>query len=497
MRQKYLKDLVKTLDVVKWWGDLDVEITGIASDSRKVAAGFCFVAIRGFKEDGHRYTGDALDKGAVAVLTEAAPTDRELHLATAWIQIKNDRLALSKISAAFYDNPSELLNVIGVTGTNGKTTVATLVGAILEKNAKTAVIGTLGMKGGAAGELSVDTSLTTPESSEILGYMASAVEQGYEHVVMEVSSVALKLYRVEDVLFDQAIFTSFSGDHLDFHRTMEEYFSAKLALFKKLSPENWAIVNIDDPVAFKIIEVLECKYLTYGFAAEADVRPIKSKLTVKGIQATILTPKGRLEIKSSLVGRVNLQNILAAVSSAVIADVPLPIIQDAIREFPAVKGRLDFAYRGDFSVLIDYAHTDNALESLLKSLKEITAGNVILVFGAGGSRDKTKRPRMGKVASELADFVIVTSDNPRMEDPDAIIRDIVGGFTPGFHRFHIEVDRETAIMNAISRAEAGDIVAIAGKGHENYQIFADRTIDFDDFEVVTRCLEMKTEQGKE
>ena len=492
MRRKQLKGLLLTLDVVKWWGDLDVEISGIASDSRRVEEGFCFVAIRGFKEDGSRYTNDAFDRGAVAVLTESTPTDVELQRAAAWIQIKNDRLGLSKIAAAFYGNPSENLNVIGVTGTNGKTTVSTMVGAILEKSARSAVIGTLGMKGGTKGQFSVGTSLTTPESSDILGYMADALENGYEHVVMEVSSVALKLYRVEDVQFDQAIFTSFSGDHLDFHQTMEEYFAAKLALFKKMSPENWAIINIDDPVAFKIIEVLECKYLTYGFADEADVRPIKHKLSVKGIQATVLTPKGRVEIKSPLVGRVNLQNILAAICSAVIANVPLPAIQEALRDFQAVKGRLDFVHKGDFSVLIDYAHTDNALESLLKSLKEITPGNVILVFGAGGSRDKTKRPRMGKVASELADFVMVTSDNPRKEDPEAIVQDIVKGFVPGFDRYVVEVDRESAIRAAIDRADKGDLIAIAGKGHESYQIFADRTIDFDDFEVVKRYLREKS-----
>ena len=492
MRQKHLKDLVFALDIVKWWGSLDIEITGIVSDSRNVEAGFCFVAVRGFKEDGYRYTQDALERGAVAVLTESTPTERELQQAAAWIQVKNDRLALSKISAAFYDHPSRDLNVIGVTGTNGKTTVSSMVGAILGKHARTAVIGTLGMKGAGNGELSYATSLTTPESSDILRYMATVSELGYGNVVMEVSSAALKLFRVEDILFDQAIFTSFSGDHLDFHRTMEEYFAAKLSLFQKLSPENWAIINIDDPVAFKIIEGLECKYLTYGFANEADVRPVKYKLSVKGIHASVLTPKGRLEIKSPLVGRVNLQNILAAISSAMIANVPMPVIQEAIREFQAVKGRLDFVYRGDFSVLIDYAHTDNALESLLNSLKEIAAGNVILVFGAGGSRDKTKRPRMGKVASDIADFVVVTSDKPRMEDPDAIIRDIVEGFAPGFNNYLIEADRESAIKEAISRAGQGDIVAIAGKGHENYQIFADRTIDFDDFEVVKRYLPDKT-----
>ncbi len=489
MRAKHLKDLAFTLDVVKWWGNLDVEITGIVSDSRNVKAGFCFVAIRGFKEDGYRYIRDALKRGAAAILTESAPSELELETAVAWVQVKNDRLALSKISAAFYDYPSERLNVIGVTGTNGKTTVSALVGAILEKEAKTAVIGTLGMKGALNDEMARKTSLTTPESTDILGYMADAIDLGYENVVMEVSSVAMTLFRVEDIRFDQAIFTSFSGDHLDFHQTMEEYFSAKLALFQKLLSEDWAVINIDDPAAFRIIENLECKYLTYGFANEADVRPIKYKLSVKGIQATILTPKGKLEIRSSLVGRVNLQNILAAISSSVIANVPLTAIQDAIREFQAVKGRLDFVFKGAFSVLIDYAHTDNAIESLLKSLKEIVSAKVILVFGAGGSRDKTKRPRMGRVASELADFVIVTSDNPRLEDPDAIIRDIIAGFTPGFDRYIIDADRESAIKRAIDLAEIGDLVAIAGKGHENYQIFSDRTIEFDDFEVVKRYLQ--------
>jgi UDP-N-acetylmuramoyl-L-alanyl-D-glutamate--2,6-diaminopimelate ligase len=306
---------------------------------------------------------------------------------------------------------------------------------------------------------------------------------------MEVSSVALKLHRVRDIRFSQGIFTGFSGDHLDFHGTMEDYFQSKLMLFENLGMDDWAVVNVDDPNAAKVLEQLDCKYLTYGFSEDADVRPKKYKFTLGGIQASIKTPKGVIDIKSTLLGRVNLSNIMAAVTSAVIKGISFDTIAEAAADFKPAKGRMDIIYRKRFAVMIDYAHTDNALESMLISMKEIVPERIILVFGAGGSRDKTKRPRMGEVASKHADVVVLTSDNPRQEDPDTIINDVAGGFENGFKDYLVEADREKAIEEAIRMADSGDLVVIAGKGHEDYQVFKDRTIHFDDYEVAQKILD--------
>ena len=305
---------------------------------------------------------------------------------------------------------------------------------------------------------------------------------------MEVSSVSLTLHRVHDIHFAQGIFTTFSGDHLDFHHTMDDYFDAKMALFRELGVDDWAIINVDDAVAPSILEQLDCKYLTYGFSEDADVRPLKYKFTLEGIHASIKTPKDSIDIKCSLVGRVNLSNILAAICSAVIKGISFEKIKAGLASFKPVKGRLDLVYNREFSVMVDYAHTDNALESMLKSLREVVANRIILVFGAGGSRDKTKRPRMGKAAADFADFLVVTSDNPRAENPMDIVNDIKTGFAPDFSRYIVEIDRQEAIKKAINMAGKGDLVVIAGKGHEDYQIFKDKTIHFDDYEVAAEMI---------
>lgn len=486
MRTKTLKELLSNVDVIAAAGPLEKEITGVTNDSRKVGKGNCFVALKGYNEDGLKYVRDAVEKGAVSIV--ARQKAQKDHPGVTWVQVKNDRAAFSKIAARFYDNISDRFYAVGITGTNAKTTITELVGAILERESGTARIGTLGMRYGRTHQ---PTGLTTPESVDIFKFLSDVSGQGAKNLVMEVSSVALRLYRVEDIKFSQAIFSTFSGDHLDFHKTMEEYLASKMLLFRKLRENDWAVINIDDPSAFKIVRELNCKYLTYGFSEDADVRPLTYKFSISrtaGIEALLKTPRGELALKSPLLGRLNLLNIMAAVTSAVIKGVSFQDIAAAVAAFKPVKGRLDFAYTGDFSVLIDYAHTDNALEALLKSLREIVTGQLIVVFGAGGNRDKTKRPRMGKAASENADFVVVTSDNPRQEDPGAIINDILEGFEPGFENYITEPDRETAIGKALHMAGKGDMVVVAGKGHENYQIFKDRTIHFDDYEVVEKLV---------
>jgi UDP-N-acetylmuramoyl-L-alanyl-D-glutamate--2,6-diaminopimelate ligase len=485
----YLDELLKGVDIISDSGDLHRQVSGIHPDSRKIKSNHCFVAIKGYKENGMRYVGDAVAHGANSVVFETDEEDTlpELPLTIRWVHVASARRALSKMAANFYGyrRIAGSLYAVGITGTNGKTTVMSLIRDIFNLETKTASIGTLGMY--FEGKLE-KTTLTTPEAMDIFEFLSRVHEQGCRSLVMEASSAALKLHRLEDIHFSQGIFTNFSGDHLDFHQTMENYLEAKLILFKKLTMEDWAVINIDDPCSDRIFEHLNSKYLTYGFSQAADIRPQKYKFSLEGIQATLATPKGNLSIKSALLGRVNLANIMAAAASAIIKGIPLETISRAIREFGPVKGRIDIVYNKEFSVLVDYAHTDKALEGLLQSLQEIAPNKIILVFGAGGSRDKTKRPRMGNAASRYAHSVIVTSDNPRKEEPADIVKDIIRGFAPGFKQYEVELDREKAIARALHMAGPGDLVVIAGKGHENYQIFKDKTIHFDDYEVVHQVL---------
>jgi len=478
---KYLDDLLGKQESLAWRGDLHVPVSGIEFDSRKIKKNNCYVSIKGFVKDGIAYAADAIRNGAGAVVSIHPPPKN--HLQVTWVQVKNDRRVLSQMASRFLDNPAQKLQVIGVTGTNGKTTTVGLIQALLNCTAKTAAIGTLSMNYPGYEK---KTTLTTPEAPELFNFMAEAVKAGCRNLVMEVSSAALSLHRVEDIGFAQAVFTSFSGDHLDFHQTMENYFEAKLSLFKKLGTEHWAIINVDDPMGESIIKELNCRYVTFGFSEKADIRPLKYHFSLDGTKAQLQTPRGKIEIQSRLLGRFNLLNIMAAVSSALVNDMALEKISAGVSEFVPVKGRVNIAHAGDFLVVVDYAHTDDALENLLKAFREISPGKLILVFGAGGGRDKTKRPRMGRVAATFADWVLVTSDNPRQEDPRNIIAEIVAGFGDDFRNFSTEIDREAAIEKALDMAAPGDVVLIAGKGHEDYQIFNNRTVHFDDFEVVNK-----------
>jgi UDP-N-acetylmuramoyl-L-alanyl-D-glutamate--2,6-diaminopimelate ligase len=484
---KYLDELIDPTDFISSSGDLHVPVTGVYLDSRKMKPGGCFVAIRGFRENGLMYLGDALASGTGSIIFETRPDDSlpEIPITLSWVLVKSARKVLSKMAARFYGNVSDSMYVAGVTGTNGKTTVTNLIHDIFNQQEPTAKIGTLGM---SFRDTFQKTSLTTPEAVDIFRFLSQINKEGCQNLVMETSSVGLKLRRVDDIHFSQAIFTNFSGDHLDIHMTMEDYFDSKLMLFKRLKRDDWAVINLDDPIASKILDEIDAKYLTYGFSEDADVHPEKYKFNLKGIQATIRTPKGPIAVQCPLIGRVNLLNILAAVTSAVIKGIPFDTIAAAIAAFKPVKGRLDTIYHNGFSVMIDYAHTDNALESMLKSMRELTPGRIILVFGAGGSRDNSKRPRMGEVASKHADFLVITSDNPRSEKPMDIINDIKKGLVSGFDYMHIEPDRKKAIQTAINMAQKGDLVIIAGKGHEDYQILMDKTVHFDDYEVARDVL---------
>lgn len=477
---KYLDELILPHDILAIRGNTHIAVAGVEFDSRKIEKDYCYVAIKGFVRDGVDFVAQAMANGASAVVSVHPPSNKFQHLI--WVQVKNDRRVLSQMASRFFNNPSQKLNVIGVTGTNGKTTTVGLIQTLLNSTVKTAAIGTLNMN--FPGGYNQKTKLTTPEAPELFAFMAEAVKAGCQNLVMEVSSAALSLLRVEDIGFAQAVFTQFSGDHLDFHQTMENYFEAKLSLFKKLGAEHWAIINNDDPMGERIIKELNCRYVTFGFSEQADIRPLKYHFSLDGIKALLQTPRGKMEIQSRLLGRFNLLNIMAAVSSALVNDMALEKISAGLSEFAPIKGRVNIAHAGDFLVVVDYAHTDDALENLLTAFREISQGKLILVFGAGGCRDKTKRPRMGRVAAKFADWVMVTSDNPRQDDPQTIISEIVAGFGEGFRNFSSEIDRKKAIEKALDMAAPGDVVLIAGKGHEDYQIFKDQTVHFDDFEVV-------------
>ncbi|MCP5046854.1 MAG: UDP-N-acetylmuramoyl-L-alanyl-D-glutamate--2,6-diaminopimelate ligase, partial [bacterium] len=487
---RYLDQLLEGIDILGSSGDLHIPVYGIQLDSRKIEPGHCFVAIRGHKENGLAYLGSAIARGAGAIVFESNPEETlpEIPLTHSWVLVKNARRVISKMAARFYGHVADPMYITGITGTNGKTTIASLIHDIYNRESATARIGTLGM---VCNGLENETGLTTPESIDIFRFLSQAGEKGCQNLVIEASSIALQLHRLDNIHFSQAIFTNFTGDHLDFHETMDNYFESKLLLFKRLGMDDWAVINADDPNAPKVLEQLESKYLTYGFSEDADVRPIKYKFSLTGIDAMLKTPKGNVPVKSRLVGRVNLSNIMAAVTSSVIKGLPLEEISGALRDFQPVKGRMDTVYQGDFSVMIDFAHTDKALEGMLESLRELVKERIILVFGAGGAKDKSKRPRMGKVASQLAHELVLTSDNPRSEEPMDIIDDVATGFVPGFETAVKEPDREKAIITAIHMAKKGDLVVIAGKGHEDYQIFKDKTIHFDDYEIVRTALDTK------
>jgi UDP-N-acetylmuramoyl-L-alanyl-D-glutamate--2,6-diaminopimelate ligase len=319
--------------------------------------------------------------------------------------------------------------------------------------------------------------------------MAEAEQEGCRNLVMEVSSASLSMFRVEDIEFSQGVFTSFSGDHLDFHQTMENYFEAKLSLFRRLAVNSWAIINVDDPSGPAIVRELNCKYISYGFSPTADVRPLKFDFSLSGIKAQLQTPRGKLEVESPLVGRFNLFNIMAAVASSLVSGVSPSHIFAGLKDFCQVKGRMEIVHSGDFHVIVDFAHTDDALANLLGTIRNLAGpGRIILVFGAGGDRDKSKRPRMGRVAAAGADYLFLTSDNPREEDPAAILEEIRAGIPAGFNAFEMEADRERAIGKAMRRACPGDFVVLAGKGHEEYQILKSGTIRFSDAEVVRKLL---------
>jgi len=472
-------------------GPLREPVTAIAYDSRQVVPGSLFVAIRGFRHDGHAFIPDALARGAVAIVSEnPCPPD----FPRAWLQVEDARRALAELARAFYGHPSRALTLIGVTGTNGKTTTTYLIDAVIRASGeRSARWGTIAY---TIGDEEVPVERTTPEAPEIQRFLRRAVDGGCRYAVLEVSSHALELRRVHGCEFAVAVFTNLTPEHLDFHGTMEAYFAAKRKLFDGTlgkAPEI-AVLNGEDPRAPDLAAVSRGRVLTYG-EASGDVVARRVTVSLEGMQLAVRTPYGDVELRSRLLGRPNVRNILAAVATGLALGFPLETIARGIAACPQVPGRFEIVSGREHPVLVivDYAHTEDALRNLLHTVRDLrralaTDGRLLTVFGCGGDRDRSKRAPMGEVAGMLSDVVIVTSDNPRSEDPEAILAEIEVGLARTSVPYMKIVDRGEAIRMAVAMAEPGDIVVIAGKGHETCQIFKDRVVPFDDREVARAAL---------
>jgi len=471
-------------------------VSSIAHDSRAVAPGTVFVAIRGRRNDGAGFAAQAISRGAVAVVSEdAAPAG----VTVPWLRTTDARLALAELSSIVSGRPSEALTVVGVTGTNGKTTTTYLLASVFDAaGMRCGRVGTVTVRTGAGRGDERDASHTTPEASELQRLLREMADHGCQACAMEVSSHALELQRVAYMRFAAAIFTNLTRDHLDFHGDMQHYFDAKRRLFEMLPAGAPAIVNVDDPRGVELSRS-QPRVLTYAIDRPADIRASSIHSSFDGLTFDVETPRGTIAITSPLVGRPNVYNILGAIGAAVGLDLPVDAIVRGIAALDRVPGRFQLVSGAadDVRAVVDYAHTDDALKNLLETARPLTRGRLITVFGCGGDRDRTKRPLMGAVAARLSDFVVLTSDNPRSEDPERIIEEIKLGLSPAAEPggpkrtatpFVVHLDRRVAIEQAIKLAKPGDLVLIAGKGHEQYQILGDRTLPFDDVEVARAAL---------
>jgi UDP-N-acetylmuramoyl-L-alanyl-D-glutamate--2,6-diaminopimelate ligase len=458
----------------------ELEIRQVACDSRKVKPRALFFALHGAKADGNTFIHDAVSRGA-AVIASEAPAPAYIPSSVAWIQVREARKALAIAAANFFGHPANALQLVAVTGTNGKTTTTSLVDAIVKASAaKTGLFGTIAYHT-PLGEYPAPN--TTPESVDLQGFLAEIRDAGGKFAVLEASSHSLAMDRLWGCHFAAAVFTNLTREHMDYHKTFEDYFAAKKRLFEGTgagAPEV-AVLNTDDEYG-KRLTGLAKKSVTYGLESDADITTKKFQLTFNGLTFTAQTPNGKVQVASSLVGRINVYNILAAIGAAQALGLSNEIIESGIRSLESVSGRFQRIDLGQpYFVIVDYAHTDDALENLIRTARELNPkGRIITLFGCGGGKDRTKRPVMGEVTGRLSDLTILSSDNPRTEDPLKIISDIIVGLQKTSGKYLIEPDREKAIGVAMDEARAGDIVLLAGKGHENSQILADATLEFDD-----------------
>jgi UDP-N-acetylmuramoyl-L-alanyl-D-glutamate--2,6-diaminopimelate ligase len=477
-----LKQLLKALPEPTVRGLVDMEVGQICCDSRLVTAGDVFVAVRGGQEeDRHQFIADAVGRGACAVVIE-----EDAECAATRVVVGDSRRALAQLACRFYGEPAGQLTNIGVTGTNGKTTTAFLLHHLLEGvGMPCGYLGTLGFASRSALQ-KVDN--TTPEANHMQRYLRQMVDEGRRVAVLEVSSHGLALQRVEGIDFEVGVFTNLTRDHLDFHASFAAYFSAKARLFESLQSTAFAVVNADDPSSAQLQGRTRAEILTFGRAKESALRLISANTRADGMTMTVSTPRGAMDIETGLTGDFNCYNVLAVLGVGIALGIDSDLLVDGLASMESVPGRFERLVEGqEFSVIVDYAHTPDALERALHSARLLLSGKLICVFGCGGDRDRGKRSQMGKVAGELADVVLVTSDNPRSEEPDDIIDEIIIG-TAGASVVEREVDRALAIDQALRIARPGDLVLIAGKGHESEQILADRTVVFDDRAVARAVL---------
>lgn len=487
---KILKDLVNQILEARLIGDSSIEITSIVSDSRKAKPGSLFVAITGYHLDGASFAENAVQAGAVAILTE-----KELDVSVAQIIVPNLRKSMEVLVPYFFDYPGKEMRMIGVTGTNGKTTTVFLIHHLLmTAGINSGLIGTICS---LIGDRRIDSVNTTPDIVDLQNLLSQMRDSGVKEIVMEVSSHALALNRVAGCEFDIGVFTNLTQDHLDFHHTMEEYRETKEKLFSSLEIGNKidkkSIINSDDPSKEYFIQASTAPIWTYGYDEKSDFRVLKARISQEGTVIDVLTPEGEKSLQSSLVGDFNVYNILSAVGAVRAEGVSWDDIQKGLNSFPGVPGRFQqISNNLEWPlVVVDYAHTPDGLKNVLETGRKLASSRLITVFGCGGDRDRTKRPLMGALGRDLADEVILTSDNPRSEDPCEILQEILGAWENEDKKPQVIADRRQAIKKAIDIAKPGDVVVISGKGHETYQILKDKTIHFDDSEEALRFLEEK------
>ncbi len=457
-----LEQLLAGIPVLESTADLGMEIGSVAYDSRKVQPGGLFVAVSGFASDGNRFIPMAMEKGALAVVTAKRP-----EINVPYVLVESDRLALALLGRNFYGDPASEMCLIGITGTNGKTSSTLLLKHVLERTLG-AKVGLIGTMANMVGDEIIPTERTTPESFDLQGLCARMREAGCSHVVMEVSSHAIALDRVGGVRFDAAAFTNLTEDHLDFHKTMEHYAMTKAELFRRCAH---GVVNADDSYASQMLEAAVCRCLTTSVLGKGDLNAKNLELLANGITFTAELSGREVPVRLGIPGKFTVYNAMTVLGLAVELGIDLADAAKALADAPGVKGRVEVVPTPgtDYTVLIDYAHTPDGLENVLSAVKGFCKGRVIAVFGCGGDRDPIKRPIMGRIGAQLADLAILTSDNPRTEDPEAILRDIIPGARETGKHFEVVTDRRKAIRYAMDLAQKDDIIVLAGKGHETYQ----------------------------
>ena len=476
-----LKKLLEKVDIIENQSDIEMNVSGICYDTRAMRRGELFVAIRGFETDGHKYIEAAVESGAICVICEETP-----KVSIPYIIVPDSRKALALISSVWFEYPANKMKIVGVTGTNGKTSVTNLIKHIIEK-CSTSKVGLIGTNGNFIGNRELATEHTTPESYEMQKLLDKMVVEGCEYVVMEVSSHALQLSRVYGIEYDVGIFTNLTPDHLDFHGTMEKYALAKALLFENCKI---SVINMDDEYAPIMAEHAAGAVMTYSLNdVTVDLVGKDVKLQSDKVDFCIVAVGSINRVELPIPGLFSVYNALASIAATVLLGFDVNDIAPSLKSYVGVKGRAEVIPTGrDYTVLVDYAHTPDALENIINTVRGFATGKVVTVFGCGGDRDKKKRPLMGKIATELSDLVIITTDNPRTEEPKMIIDEIVSGITESKTKYEIIENRTNAICKALDKLHSGDVLIIAGKGHETYQIIGNEKVHFDDREVVSEHL---------